>query len=232
MSPRTPVLYSLISVLGGLCLAARAGTIETPQAISDAAAAYVAAQSSGDSRASAAPLDPRLHLAACDQDLQTSAQAPNSRGFWSVSVHCPSPQAWTIYVPVRLAEHKTVVVLQRPLSPGMPIPADALKLESRDTSTLQYGYLEHIEDVSGKILRHPVAVGAPMPPAAVAAPTSIRRGQQLTLVSRAGGFEVRAGGKALADAAQGERVRAENLDSHRIVEGVVLDVDTVEISAE
>jgi flagella basal body P-ring formation protein FlgA len=43
----------------------------------------------------------------------------------------------------------------------------------------------------------------------------------VTLVGRNGSFEVRAQGKALADAGAGERVRVENLSSRRVVEGQV-----------
>ena len=48
----------------------------------------------------------------------------------------------------------------------------------------------------------------------------IHRGQSVTLAARAGGFEVRAPGLAMADAAAEQRVRVRNLNSLKIVEGV------------
>ncbi|MBL6751985.1 MAG: flagellar basal body P-ring formation protein FlgA [Nevskia sp.] len=146
-----------------------------------------------------------------------------------MAVHCSAPEPWTIYVPVRVVDRRDVVVMKRSLAPGMPVMADNVAIEQRDVASLPYGYIERLDDVIGKTLRKPVMVGTAMSPDAVAAPTSIRRGQDVTLISRAGGFEVRASGRALGDAANGQRVRAENEDSHRIVEGVALDGNAIEI---
>ena len=55
---------------------------------------------------------------------------------------------------------------------------------------------------------------------ALAAALLIHRGQDVTLAAHAGGFEVRAPGLALADAAANQRVRVQNLNSLKIVEGV------------
>jgi flagella basal body P-ring formation protein FlgA len=49
----------------------------------------------------------------------------------------------------------------------------------------------------------------------------IRRGEVVTLVTSSGSFEVRAPGRALADAAAGERTRIQNLSSQKVVEGRV-----------
>ena len=142
---------------------------------------------------------------------------------------CTAPAVWTLYVPVRASERRTVVVATRPLPPGQPVPADALAVQERDVASLPNGYLARAEDVAGKIPRRPVPMGAALTPDMIGAGASVRRGQQVSLVSGSGGFYVRANGRALSDAADGERVRAENLDSHRIVEGVVRDSETVEV---
>ena len=52
-------------------------------------------------------------------------------------------------------------------------------------------------------------------------PLSVRRGQRVVLVARAGGLVVRMDGKALASAAVEGVVRVQNRQSKRIVEGVV-----------
>lgn len=216
-------------LLSAAAACAWAQDFESAAQISAAAQAYVGSQAGGGVEAIAAPLDARLRLPACARELQTSAAAPNARSAWSVAVHCSAPEPWTIYVPVRVVDRRDVVVMKRSLAPGMPVMADNVAIEQRDVASLPYGYIERLDDVIGKTLRKPVMVGTAMSPDAVAAPTSIRRGQDVTLISRAGGFEVRASGRALGDAANGQRVRAENEDSHRIVEGVALDGNAIEI---
>ncbi|HMX54455.1 MAG TPA: flagella basal body P-ring formation protein FlgA, partial [Plasticicumulans sp.] len=48
---------------------------------------------------------------------------------------------------------------------------------------------------------------------------SVRRGETLELVVRRGAMRISAGGVALADGRPGERMRARNLASGRVVEG-------------
>jgi len=226
--PRVPLLCAALAC----CLYGAAVPAAEPESldrIRETAQDYVSAHLGGEAQASASPLDARLHLPACGKPLQASGPAPNAGNAWSVAVHCAGPAVWTLYVPVRASQQRNVLVLTRSLAPGTPVPADALTMQERDVSVLSYGYLSGPEDAVGKLLRHPVAAGAALTPDALTAPASIRRGQQVTLLSQSGGFVVRADGKALSDGASGDRIRAENLDSHRIVEGVVRDTDTVEV---
>jgi flagella basal body P-ring formation protein FlgA len=55
---------------------------------------------------------------------------------------------------------------------------------------------------------------------ALAAALLIHRGQTVTLAANAGGIEVRAPGRALADASARQRVRVQNLDSLKVIEGI------------
>ncbi|MDR3415002.1 MAG: flagellar basal body P-ring formation chaperone FlgA [Nevskia sp.] len=225
--PSLPLLPLLVGWL--LCTGAWAADPQPLQDIRDAAQDYVAAHVGGGVKPSAAALDPRLRLPACGAPLESSGPTPNAGNAWSVAVHCPAPSTWTLYVPVRVSERHQVVVLTRSLGAGMPIPADALTLQERDVTTLTYGYVGRSEDAVGKVLRRPVPAGAALSPDAIGGAASVKRGQEITLVSEAGGIAVRASGKALSDGASGDRIKVENLDSHRVVEGVVRDADTVEV---
>jgi flagella basal body P-ring formation protein FlgA len=223
-------LRQMILLLCSLCCARLlAADFEPLIKIRAAAQDHVAANLGGNAQVNAAPVDPRLHLPACGAALESSANNPNAGNAWSVAVHCSTPSAWTVYVPVRVSERRQVLVLMRSLAPGTPVPADAVILQERDVASLPLGYLEHPEDVIGKLLRRPVAAGAALTPDAVTAPASIRRGQQVTLLGQAGGLSVRADGTALSDGASGDHIRVENIDSHRIVEGGVRGDGTVEV---
>ena len=117
------------------------------------------------------------------------------------------------------------------LPPNTAIPADALSTQARDVAGMPYGYFTKPEDVVGKLLRRPLVSGTVLSPDALTVAASVRRGQDVTLISSSGGFSVRAGGKALTDGASGQRIRVENVASHRIVEGVVLDAETIEVGS-
>lgn len=207
---------------------------ESNERIRATAAAFVAAQSAPTAKIEASALDNRLRLPACPQSLKASAPNAANRGAWSVSVLCElgagAGPLWSIYVPVRVADIRPVVVLTRPLAPGQAITADAVALESRDIATLSFGYLSDPSALVGQSLRRPIPPGSALTPDVVAAQKVIKRGAVVTIIGRAGSLEVRAQGKALADGGGGERIAVENLSSHRIVEGVIRDGGVVEVS--
>ena len=72
--------------------------------------------------------------------------------------------------------------------------------------------------------------GAVLFPALLAPARLVKRGQSVVIVGISGGFQVRAQGKALADAAAGDSVAVENLSSRRVVQGLVQPDGTVRVS--
>ena len=176
----------------------------------------------------------RLRLPLCETPLQAQPTGGSvARGALNVAVRCDGRDgagAWTVYVPVRVTQHLQIVVLAKPLSSGAVITADALRLQELDTANLSYGYFTQPEQAIGKVLRKSLAGGNILTPDALEAPYAIKRGQQVTLLSRAGTIEVRADGKALSNAADGERVRVESGASRRIVEGVARSGSVVEVN--
>lgn len=210
-----------------------AGGAEPIERIRSTAASFVAAQAPASARVEAGALDSRLRLPACPQPLKASAPNGSNRGLWSVAVLCElgagAGPLWSIFVPVRVADIRPVLVLVRPLAPGQTVTADAVALEPRDLSSLSYGYLVDPVQAIGQKLRRPLAPGAVLSPDTLAAPTLIKRGAVITIIGRSGSLEVRAQGKALADGGGGERISVENLSSHRVVDAVVRDGGNVEV---
>jgi flagella basal body P-ring formation protein FlgA len=83
-----------------------------------------------------------------------------------------------------------------------------------------------VTDLEGRLTRRPVPAGTALPADALSEALLIHRGQSVTLAAVAGGIEVRAPGLALADAPAHGRLRVQNLNSLKIVEGVA-DTDSV-----
>lgn len=205
--------------------------IEAISRIREAAERHVAAQVLPSATVSAEALDNRLRLPACSGPLEASSANPAARGAWSILVSCrdQGTQLWAVFVPVKVADLRPVVVLAGSVAPGQPIAAELLRIEKRDVATLSAGYLSSVDEAVGRSLRRPVAPGAALTPDALAVVRLIRRGDLVTLVGRSGGLEVRAQGKALADGGSGERIAVENPSSRRVVQGVVRDGSTVDV---
>src|SRR5690606_30212151 len=104
---------------------------------------------------------------------------------------------------------------------GEPLRAEDLRHERRNVSRLNGAYLTRIKDAEGMVLKHPVPAGSVLAARLVERPKIVRRGQRVPVVVRSGTLAVRSDGEALADAAEGDRVRVRNVSSRMVIEGVV-----------
>ena len=161
-----------------------------------------------------ATLDPALRLPRCGAALVARVQGSNS-----VEVACPD--GWRLFVPVRVRRSQTVLVLSRGIAPGETITADAFVPETRDASRIVGAAVADPAQAIGRVARRTLSAGAVLSATDLVAQRLIRRGDNVALLSRRGGVEVRVVGKALGDAGENERVTVENLSSRRVVQGVV-----------
>jgi flagellar basal body P-ring formation protein FlgA len=223
-----------ISRLLPLCLALglapvlKAAETEPLQRLSTIAVAAVSAQLPPSAQISSGALDPRLRLPACNTSPQ--ADPPAVRGAQAtVTLRCAEP-AWTVYVPVRISDPRPVVVLARAAARGETLDESRLVLQERDVAQLPFGYFATLEQALDMEARRPLGAGAVLTPNDAQPQRLVRRGETVTVVSRSGGIEVRAGGTALTDGARGERIRVRNDSSRRIVEGVVTAAGRIEVT--
>jgi flagellar basal body P-ring formation protein FlgA len=173
-----------------------------------------------------ATLDDRLRLPACGTKLGT--YVPELRANQAkllVRVSCPNP-AWYLNVPVEIRRTHDVLVLRRAVGRGQVVGAADVDVQKRELPGLASPFVASVADLSGRLTRRPVPAGAALPADAMTAALLIHRGQSVTLAAVSNGIEVRAPGLALADAAAHGRVRVQNLNSLKIVEGVA-DTDGV-----
>jgi flagella basal body P-ring formation protein FlgA len=203
------------------------------EAIRHAAEAYVRSEAHTKEGATvtAASLDGRLRLARCTSGLHVQLPAgmvPQGRS--TVGVSCSSPVHWTVYVPVTLEQRIQVLVLRHAVAQDARLLPQDVSVETRKVSGATAAYLGDTADLKGRSVRRTLAAGTTLTADMLTADLVVRHGQDVTLIAGSGAIEVRAAGRALADAAAGARVRVQNLSSMKVVEGVVEAPDTVRIS--
>lgn len=215
----------LLLYLFGTYVPAQASGFEPVERISAAAIAVAApdATPQGPVRAEAA-VDPGLRMPACDGGLSAHV---GHRGV--VEVACAGPMAWRLFVPVKVTRLGEALVLARPVAAGQSISPDMLKVETRDLEGLAAGALLRPEQALGRIAARALMAGSPLTATDLKSPRLIRRGDQVTLVARRGGLEVRSLGKALGEAGEDEQVNVENASSRRQVRGRVNAAGEVEV---
>ncbi len=235
--PDTAGLARRVPRLAVLLLAAGMATAadwHDPAAISAAAEQYLrerlSAPDAGDTRLSAQGFDQRLRLAACDRPLEGFMRPGTRIGARTiVGVRCPGSRPWKVYVPVEMTVSTSVWVASRPLPRGHVLAEGDLVAETRDVSGRATGYVNSRNDLVGQRLKTSVLAGRVLEPHFLQAEIAVRRGQSVTLAVEVSGIQVRMSGKALADGALNQRIRVENHNSGRVVEGIVRSRELVEV---
>lgn len=230
-------LFLLIGVACGIGRAdAGEPGLQPIESLTAAAEAFVRGRLPGskealDVRITADSPDPRLRLNRCTVPLVveqrgTAELSPRT----TVGVRCPNGAQWTIYIPVALETQMPVLVLRRAVARGALLgPAD-VETKSMWVKGTGAGYLSKVEQLARVHAKRPLSAGAPLAPDMLAPNVLVKRGQEVILVARVGGIEVRAKGVALSDGAADGRVRVQNLNSQRVVEGVVTDESVVRVA--
>lgn len=198
---------------------AAAPQAESLSAIRAAALTHARAHLPAKAKVEAGRMDERLRLPACPAPLSTRTSSESASAL-SVEVRCDAA-GWKLYVPVSVTVQVPVLVARRGMGRGETVTAADVETQMRERAGLGPAWLGSVEELKGRVLNRPVAAGSVLAPFSFAPARLVRRGQPVTLIGVSGGFEVRAQGKALADAGAGDRVRVQNLSSRRVVEGEV-----------
>ena len=203
---------------------AQANTIQSLAAIESAVKGFVAQSvgAAGDSEFTLGRLDPRLRLAACDAALKMRfSREPRGGGPNAVEVRCEGSHPWSLYVTVDVARFAQVVVSTRGLVRGAVISADDVVVARRRINGTRMDYLSSATSAVGRVAARAIGPDQILGAANVALPRLVKRGDEVTIASVGSTISVRVKGQALKDGALGDRVSVRNLNSKRVVEGVV-----------
>lgn len=224
-------------LLGAICAGGPAAAADAVQPADTIVAAAVAAseeralqQGYDNVAVEVRPLDDRLRLPLCDEPLESfSPQAGQVLGAASVGVRCRGPEPWTIYVRTSVSARQEIPVLARSLPRNAVVTREDLKMIDQPLESAANGVILDPDRIVGMELTRALNAGSTIRLNQLRSPKIIKRGQQVTLTSGLNGLEVRIQGKALGDAAEGERVAVSNLSSGREVEGTAHSDGTVSV---
>src|SRR5262249_43039703 len=177
-------------------------------------------------------LDERLLLARCSQPLQSSIISTQSltTAHATTSVHCGGDAQWTLYVTVSIETEVQLMIVKSAMARDAHVAASDVEIQTRKVSGSAVNFITTVEQLSGRHLKRPVPAGEALNADILVPDLLVHRGQQVMLIAQASTFEVRAAGKALNDGGIRDRVRVQNENSLKIVEGVVESASVVKVS--
>ena len=210
-----------------------AQSIQPLASIQTAAESFVTSQlppTRGKYFVNATRLDTRLRLANCADPLEAFV-ANNGivQTRTTVGVRCSTNGGWTVYVPVAVETEAPVLVLRRALARRARIEALDVELQTRRLPGIASNFVNDVTNVQGRRLRRAMPAGSPLTTDVLDRDVLVQRGQHVTLIAAASGIEIRAQGQALSDGSAHDRIRVQNVNSLKVVEGVVENAGTVRV---
>jgi flagellar basal body P-ring formation protein FlgA len=226
----------LLLVLAPLCFSyaqAGDGTITDPELIRKAAARAVLAQldiAKGVADVTVDNLDPRLRLPACSQALDGFIAGDGQiRDHTAVGIRCQGTAHWTIYAQVSISCSVPVLIARHALMQNAAPTAADFDVETRRMPGLYSHYISDPALLAGLRLRRAVSTGEVLSADALLTAPVIHRGDEITVIAQAGGMQIRASAIALSDGRPDDKIRAQNLSSQKVVEGVVRSAGVIEV---
>lgn len=124
------------------------------------------------------------------------------------------------------------VVATHVLAKGQRIASEDVMLRRGTVNDLSRQSFGSVDMVLGKELLAAVSDGVPLTQIVVRDIPDVRRGDSVLVDYRNGGVQLRVPGEAMADGRIGDRIRIRlKLDSHKIMEGKIVDSTTVRVSS-
>jgi flagellar basal body P-ring formation protein FlgA len=183
-----------------------------------------------DARAelSAASIDTRLQLTACEHDLDISLPAKMEiRRNTTVYLKCNETPGWDLYLPVRVSIQKPYITVSEAIAKGDILGRNQLIQAYEDQTLIRGDYIQDIEALVGTRSKRELRPGQPVRLNQICV---ICKGDQVTLIAENSSMQIKTMARALQDGSFGDMIKLVNIRSGRTVQGKVNSVGSVIVS--
>jgi flagella basal body P-ring formation protein FlgA len=168
------------------------------------------------------PLDKRLQLHKCEIPLQAFwPPGASQSGHTSVGIRCNDDKPWKIYISAQIKQYQHVWVTKTALSRGTILDRSHVALERKEISNNNREYFSIDQNPIGLMTKRPLRRGDIIQVLALEKPMAVKRGDRVIVIARVNGLEIRTAATALNSAAEGDRIRVQNLSSKKELEGTL-----------
>lgn len=182
----------------------------------------------GKVSAAAMAVDNRLRLAHCDKLQMFLPNGSRAWGKTSVGVKCTAPQTWTIYVQANVEVLADYLIAAVPLAQGQIISEQDLARAQGDLARLPPGVFTDAAQAVGRSVYVPLSAGTVLRQEMLRILPVVQQGQKVVLNTTGKGFMVTTEGTALANAAEGQRVRVK-VGNGQVVSGLARQGGLIEV---
>lgn len=168
------------------------------------------------------PLDRRLQLRQCEIPLQ-AFWPPGARqsGHTSVGLRCADDKPWKIYVSTQIRQYVQLWIATAAISRGTILDHSNVALERKEISNNSLEYFSIDQNPAGLVAKRPMRKGDIIQVLGLEKLMAINRGDRVVVIARINGVEIRTAAKALSSAAEGDRIKVQNLSTKKELEGIL-----------
>lgn len=120
-----------------------------------------------------------------------------------------------------------VVVAAKAVRANVPLTADDLHIEKKETGAQSPYYLTDIADAVGKLSRYPLKPGDILKNNSLVSPILIKRGMPVHIIAKQNNLMVKTDGIAMENGSKDEFIKVKNSTTNVIITAQVVDTDTV-----
>ena len=150
---------------------------------------------------------------------------------YRVSAHVNGREAWKSMVRVRQKIYRRVLIAKRPIRRNQKIAAaDLAHVRKNISANRGDPYLTSITKVVGRRAKRPIGRNQPLHNRMLSTPMDVAEGGRVTVVYESGRLLLRVPGVAMVQGRAGQFIPVRNLETGKIVHGILQDDETVKVN--
>ncbi len=122
-----------------------------------------------------------------------------------------------------------VIVSKRPLRKGSMLSEEDLDMRLVDLKRIPPGAFRKPDEIAGRIINRSISPGLIITEAMLAKENAIKRGTKILIIAESPHFRISVPGELRENAEVGGYARAMNLQTKKIVSGILIDEDTMRV---
>lgn len=168
-----------------------------------------------------------LNLPRCESELELSQRNPDQlHGRLTINVSCPSP-SWRVFITVDINGQLPAVVASKGILRQAVINAEDVEVQLMPLNQVRRGAIENVDDVIGMRARRAIRANTVLTLQMLDIPYWVLERQEVTIITRVSGLEIKTTGTALESGMQQDQVSVRNNNSNIVVKGIVIAPNTV-----
>jgi flagella basal body P-ring formation protein FlgA len=182
-----------------------------------------------DAKIDVRSLPATLSLPQCSEPLELSQRDPNQiHRRLTISVNCSNP-SWRVFVSVNIDGKLPAIVSTQGLLRQAVINESHVELKMVPLNEVRRGSMQSLDNVVGMRAKRAIPANRVLTLQMLDIPYWVMDKEEVTIVTRIGGIEIKTKGIALENGMQQDQISVKNINSDITVVGIVIAPNTVEV---